>query len=100
MMKNVKSVRILTLVVLVLLLSCNNSPKESDKDANVNKDEVQVQKDSTNAHQHGAHLAMTAYQCPMECEGDKTYPEPGTCPECHMNLMEVTIPSDTDATEE
>ena len=29
------------------------------------------------------------YQCPMKCEGDKTYSEPGKCPVCDMNLREV-----------
>ncbi len=26
------------------------------------------------------------YYCPMGCEGDKTYDEPGDCPECGMHL--------------
>lgn len=26
------------------------------------------------------------YQCPMECEGDKTYDAPGQCPVCNMDL--------------
>jgi protein SCO1 len=29
------------------------------------------------------------YQCPMKCEGDKTYDKPGTCPVCGMDLEEV-----------
>lgn len=28
------------------------------------------------------------YQCPMECEGNKTYDKPGTCPVCEMDLEE------------
>ncbi len=28
------------------------------------------------------------YYCPMHCEGDKTYPEPGDCPVCGMDLVE------------
>jgi len=31
---------------------------------------------------------QTAYQCPMKCEGDKTYDKPGTCPKCGMDLEE------------
>jgi len=27
------------------------------------------------------------YQCPMKCEGDKTYDEPGNCPVCNMKLV-------------
>lgn len=29
------------------------------------------------------------YICPMRCEGDKTYPEPGDCPVCGMHLEKV-----------
>lgn len=29
------------------------------------------------------------YQCPMKCEGDKTYDEPGSCPVCKMDLAIV-----------
>ena len=31
----------------------------------------------------------TVYQCPMKCEGEKTYDKPGKCPVCGMNLKEV-----------
>ena len=34
-------------------------------------------------------MAMEVYQCPMKCEGDKTYAEMGKCPECDMNLVLV-----------
>lgn len=30
------------------------------------------------------------YKCPMECEGDKTYDSPGTCPVCKMDLVKVS----------
>ncbi|WP_372932213.1 copper-transporting P-type ATPase [Mariniphaga sediminis] len=30
-----------------------------------------------------------AYYCPMHCEGDKTYDEPGDCPVCNMHLVPV-----------
>ncbi|MEE4260313.1 MAG: heavy metal-binding domain-containing protein, partial [Bacteroidales bacterium] len=29
------------------------------------------------------------YNCPMQCEGDKTYDAPGNCPVCNMKLVEV-----------
>src|SRR5690606_32012104 len=28
------------------------------------------------------------YYCPMHCEGDKTYDQPGDCPVCGMDLVE------------
>lgn len=30
------------------------------------------------------------YQCPMKCEGDKTYEKPGECPKCNMHLKQIT----------
>lgn len=29
------------------------------------------------------------YQCPMQCEGDRTYDAPGSCPVCKMDLKEI-----------
>ncbi|QOJ02879.1 MAG: hypothetical protein HRU71_04975 [Planctomycetia bacterium] len=29
------------------------------------------------------------YACPMKCEGDKTYSQPGNCPKCGMALVEI-----------
>ncbi|HEX2920366.1 MAG TPA: heavy metal-binding domain-containing protein [Bacteroidales bacterium] len=29
------------------------------------------------------------YQCPMKCEGEKTYDQPGRCPVCKMYLQPV-----------
>lgn len=29
------------------------------------------------------------YQCPMKCEGDKEYLQPGLCPVCEMQMIEV-----------
>lgn len=34
-------------------------------------------------------MAMAKYQCPMKCEGDKTYSEKGSCPQCKMALAKV-----------
>lgn len=31
----------------------------------------------------------TSYQCPMKCEGTKTYDKPGDCPVCGMELQGV-----------
>ena len=36
---------------------------------------------------HEEHAA--AYHCSMNCEGDKTYAEPGKCPVCNMDLVVV-----------
>jgi len=31
------------------------------------------------------------YKCPMSCEGNKTYTQPGECPVCNMQLVRVGI---------
>ncbi|MCC6678451.1 MAG: efflux RND transporter periplasmic adaptor subunit [Phycisphaerales bacterium] len=41
------------------------------------------------AHEHAAAPTATRYFCPMKCEGEKTYDEPGRCPVCKMKLKEV-----------
>jgi len=33
----------------------------------------------------------TKYQCPMHCEGNKTYNQSGECPVCNMKLVIVGI---------
>jgi len=38
---------------------------------------------------HGDRTPHLAYQCPMECEGDQRYDQPGQCPICAMDLVEV-----------
>jgi Cu2+-exporting ATPase len=43
-------------------------------------------------HQHQAPGPVLrgngTYYCPMACEGEKTYTEPGSCPVCGMDLLE------------
>ncbi len=49
------------------------------------------------SHQHGVEVhANAGYQCPMKCEGDKTYDVPGNCPECNMKLVPVKDKSSHD----
>ncbi len=46
-------------------------------------------------HNHSDDMAMFTYQCPMKCEGDKTYTEAGTYPTCKINLKKVEATNDT-----
>lgn len=63
--------RILTLLLVVLttLTSCKERSQTAAED-----------------------LAI-AYECPMHCEGDKTYDKEGSCPVCKMDLVRVTPPA-------
>ncbi len=40
-------------------------------------------------HQSDTILMNTAYQCPMKCEGHRTYTKEGSCPVCKMDLAPV-----------
>ncbi|MDX1278254.1 SCO family protein [Oceanihabitans sediminis] len=60
-MKYLKPI-LMVLLMVVSISSCNN--KKSD-------------------------AALAIYQCPMLCEGDKTYIEEGSCPVCKMDLKLV-----------
>jgi len=37
------------------------------------------------------------YQCPMKCEGEKTYDKPGKCPKCGMDVQDVKSHTDHEA---
>lgn len=76
MKKNWKFGKILGLLALLLLFfaACKNG--------------------ATDHSQHGGNAV--AYQCPMKCEGEKTYPQPGSCPVCNMDLKPVEMPAGHD----
>ncbi|WP_157624787.1 heavy metal-binding domain-containing protein [Sunxiuqinia dokdonensis] len=40
-------------------------------------------------------MSGTVYQCPMKCEGDRTYNTPGNCPVCNMKLVAVDSGKDS-----
>lgn len=87
-------------MAVFVLTSCNNHKKE-----NIEKKEAVEQKEHSSseeaeAHDHGYEIAMSAYQCPMKCEGDKTYDEEGACPECKMDLKKVEVAQNKESKEE
>jgi Cu2+-exporting ATPase len=69
----------LTLVVLVVIASCGS--KTSNQQAEPASTE-QMTVDTSGSSQPVA----AVYQCPMKCEGEKTYDKPGKCPKCSMDL--------------
>ena len=47
------------------------------------------------AHDHPApaqEARADQYACPMKCEGDRIYDQPGQCPVCNMKLVKVALP--------
>lgn len=65
-MKNIKTLLIL-LMLTISFASCKNEKSNSK-----NED-------------------VAVYQCPMKCEGDKTYSKSGSCPVCKMDLQPIEI---------
>jgi transcription initiation factor IIE alpha subunit len=74
---------------LTMISSSCEKPKKSNGDEKQEVVEHDDQKKEVDLHDHSNELALTVYQCPMKCEGDKTYSEKGSCPVCNMDLKEV-----------
>jgi len=85
---------ILTLAILFVIgfafMSCNETKKEAEEGA-TEVIEVTAEKIDDTKEIITEELAIVTYQCPMKCEADKTYVEPGTCPTCKMDLKKVEI---------
>ena len=65
----------------VSLTACKNETKEETKSEEVTKSEKESKSEE---------IAKVEYQCPMKCEGDKTYTDKDVkCPVCGMGLKEV-----------
>ena len=58
--------------MLTGMVSCGNSETHQPKES-IDEDHMQ--------HDHAEYI------CPMKCEGDNTYHEPGNCPECGMKMV-------------
>ena len=79
---------ILSVAVIVAIgfTSCT-SEKKVEKKEEVKVEEVQ---EVTKEEMHKEDMAAATYQCPMKCEGDKTYTDKDAkCPKCNMALKEV-----------
>lgn len=59
------------MIAALTFASCNNSQKKETKTEKTEQTE------------------NAKYQCPMKCEGEKTYDKPGSCPVCNMDLEKV-----------
>lgn len=78
-----KKINLKLVIVLIggslVMASCGNS--DTKQHDNMNHVE--------NMEMTGEHAEHTHYQCPMKCEGEKTYEEHGICPVCEMDLKEM-----------
>ncbi|MBL0127938.1 MAG: hypothetical protein IPP83_10880 [Flavobacteriales bacterium] len=70
-------------VALLAFTACGSNDQHDHNDGEQHE---HMQGDSAST-MHKEHAA--AYHCAMNCEGDKTYAEPGKCPVCNMDLVVV-----------
>ena len=68
------------------IISCETAKKEAPLDQQDAKNRIEQKNNDEYEHNDIAHAV---YQCPMKCEADKTYEEPGSCPVCKMDLKAV-----------
>ena len=70
----------LVLACFIALNACNSG---------ANKEEKTQEQELTDTTANSSEQLKTGYQCPMKCEGEKTYAEAGKCPECEMDLAKL-----------
>lgn len=83
-----------------VLTSCSNNKKENVESKQAIEQKEHSHDKGAEAEDHGYEMAMSAYQCPMKCEGDKTYDEEGACPECKMDLKKIEATEKKESKEE
>lgn len=74
--------------LMAIALIAFNACDTSDKEVNKSNDDAQKEHFHSDGEEH-SHEEHATYQCPMKCEGEKTYAEAGKCPVCKMDLKEV-----------
>ncbi len=72
------SVSLLVFIAGAVFTACNSTK---------NKTKTEVKTEAKTATKKEA----AVYECPMHCEGDKTYDKPGNCPVCGMKLKKVAM---------
>jgi hypothetical protein len=80
-------------------IACSSNEEHHEGDMDEHHEEAMMEHhegDMDEHHEDGEHMdgedhaeMHAQYQCPMKCEGDKMYDEPGNCPACGMEMKEV-----------
>jgi hypothetical protein len=74
-----------SVVALAFLTSCGSDADKAKSDSALDS----LNKANVVPANGGSNVAAVKYQCPMKCEGEKTYDAAGKCPACQMDLKEV-----------
>ncbi len=68
-----------TLIITFAMASCGSKTSTQQAEPSTT---AQTGVDTTSASKP----VSAVYQCPMKCEGEKTYDMPGKCPKCGMDM--------------
>jgi hypothetical protein len=79
-----KKILFTSVLALALLASCGSDANKAKSDSTT--DSMNKANVTPNG---GSQMAAVKYQCPMKCEGEKTYDAAGKCPMCQMDMKEV-----------
>lgn len=83
-----KNIIFFLIVSCSVLLSCkSNSSSENTETSTETSIEATTETSTVNQ----SDTASVSYYCPMKCEKDKVYAEPGQCPVCKMDLEKVVV---------
>ncbi len=81
------------IIGLVFIAACTQQPSQGKEEVSEQTQEqvdtvqtIQQQTDTTQVSE-----GKVVYVCPMKCEGEKHYHQPGKCPVCGMELEKVTL---------
>jgi Cu2+-exporting ATPase len=74
-----------TVIALAFLTSCGGNADKAKSDSTTSDS---AKKAAMPTPVNGQ-ITAVKYQCPMQCEGEKTYAAAGKCPKCQMDMKEV-----------
>jgi len=86
-------------IAVVAMIAFTVTSCKSDAKKDVEEVTTEVEKEVEETKESGD-VAMAKYQCPMKCEGEKTYDKPGQCPTCKMDLKKMEEHSEEEHSEE
>ena len=71
-MRKIKSAIAVMSLLAAVFVACNNGTEQKTESVSTEQNQI-----------------AEMYQCPMKCEGEKTYDKPGKCPVCGMDLVKL-----------
>lgn len=81
---------IASLCIPLLMIGCGEGTQENVVQGNEVEQVEEELQDASNVDAPAAETEHAHFRCPMDCEEGKVYHDAGTCPECGMDLEQLT----------